>query len=134
MKRKHFLASIEDDQIASAIAAAEKKTTGLIRVLVSHHHCSDAMKVARKHFARMGLGNSHHRNAVLIFVAPESQTFALLGDTGIHEKCGDSFWQALRDEMIPHFKAGNFTQGIVHAINKAGELLAQHFPPPIKSP
>ncbi len=53
----------------------------------------------------------------------------LVGDTAIHEKCGDPFWQSLRDEMIPHFQSGHFTQALIHAITKAGELLATHFPP-----
>jgi uncharacterized membrane protein len=86
------------------------------------------MLMARKHFDRLGMAKSHDRNGVLIFVAPESRTFALVGDAGIHDKCGDTFWQALRDEMIPEFKAERFTDGILHAIRRAGELLATHFP------
>ena len=29
--------------------------------------------------------------------------------------------------MHEHFKADNFTHAVVHGINQAGELLAQHF-------
>ena len=128
MKRKHFLANIDENQIASAIALAEQKTSGQIRVFVSHHRCTDPMLMARKHFHRLGMAKSHHRNGILIFVAPESQTFALVGDAGVHDKCGDTFWHALRDEMIPEFKTERYTDGIVHAIRRAGELLATHFP------
>ena len=31
--------------------------------------------------------------------------------------------------MTGHFKQSNFSAGIIHAIQKAGELLAAHFPP-----
>ena len=31
--------------------------------------------------------------AILIFVAPRAQKFAVIGDSGIHERCGDQFWQ-----------------------------------------
>jgi uncharacterized membrane protein len=128
MKRKHFFAKIDEKQIAAAITQAERKTSGQIRVFVSHHRCPDPMLIACKHFHRLGMAPSHHRNGILIFVAPESQTFALVGDAGIHDKCGDTFWQALRDEMVPEFKAERYTEGIVHAIRRAGELLATHFP------
>jgi uncharacterized membrane protein len=65
----------------------------------------------------------------LIFIAPKSHKFSLYGDTAIYEKCGQDFWLGLRDELVPQFKAGQFTAGLVHAITKAGDILAQHFPP-----
>jgi uncharacterized membrane protein len=46
----------------------------------------------------------------------------------VHKKCGDVFWQALAAEMSGHFKKSDFTEGILHGIRKAGELLAAHFP------
>ncbi len=71
---------------------------------------------------------TRERNAVLIFVAPRAQKFAVIGDRGVHEKCGEPFWQALTQAMRAHFQAQNFTDAIVHAIREAGSLLAQHFP------
>ena len=128
MKQKHFFAKIDDKRIMAAIAHAEAKTSTQIRVFVSHHRCPDPLAAARKQFERLGMTKTRHRNAVFIFVAPESQTFALLGDVAIHEKCGDNFWQAVRDEMIPEFKSERYTEGIVHAIQRAGELMATYFP------
>ena len=49
------------------------------------------------------------RNGVLIFVAPRSRRFAIIGDQGVHEKCGESFWQELADAMSQFFKKGDFT-------------------------
>lgn len=34
----------------------------------------------------------------------------------------------LRDEMLAHFKDSRFTDALVHAITKAGDLLAVQFP------
>ena len=31
--------------------------------------------------------------------------------------------------MSGHFRKGDFTAGLVHGVEKAGELLAAHFPP-----
>jgi uncharacterized membrane protein len=33
------------------------------------------------------------RNAVLIFVAPRAHKYAVVGDVGVHEKCGEEFWK-----------------------------------------
>jgi len=128
MKRQHFLAKINEEKITTAIARAEAKTTGQISVFISHRRCPNPLPIARKHFEHLSVSKAPHHNGMFIFVAPESQTFALVGDAGIHDKCGDIFWQALRDEMIPQFKAERYTEGIVHAIQKAGDLLATHFP------
>jgi uncharacterized membrane protein len=71
---------------------------------------------------------TRERNGVLIFVAPRSQKFAVIGDNGIHERCGDEFWHRLVKAMQPHFQADNFTDAVVHAIGQTGDLLAEHFP------
>jgi uncharacterized membrane protein len=68
------------------------------------------------------------RNGVLIFVAPRSHTFAIIGDTGIHKKCGDTFWQEVAASMEQHFKRREFTEGLVNGVERAGGLLAEHFP------
>ena len=44
------------------------------------------------------------------------------------QRCGDQFWQELVGSMREHFKAENFTDAVVHAINQAGDALAQYFP------
>ena len=49
-------------------------------------------------------------------------------DTAVHEKCGDPFWTELAAAMTEHFKRGDFTAGLVHGIEHAGVLLAEHFP------
>jgi uncharacterized membrane protein len=68
------------------------------------------------------------RNGVLIFVAPRSRAFAVIGDAGVHEKCGDAFWQELATAMRTAFRQGAFVTGIILGIERAGALLGQHFP------
>ena len=70
------------------------------------------------------------KNAVLIFVAPESRQFAIVGDRGIHEKVKDEFWQATCHLMMNDFKQENITGGILAAIRRIGEKLKHHFPLP----
>jgi uncharacterized membrane protein len=128
MKPRHFLKQLEHDRIVSAIADAEKKTSGQIRVLISHRQVDDPMAAAGKAFQRLGLQLAPHRNAVLIFVAPRSHRFAVIGDQAVHEKCGEAFWTELTAAMTGHFTQGQFTEGLLHGIAHAGELLAAHFP------
>ena len=128
MKPKEFISQLQHDQIVAAIHAAEKKTSGEIRVFISRHDPPDAMTAAQQHFGEMGMGKKKEKNGVLIYVAPRAHKFAVIGDSGVHQKCGDEFWRALATEMTGHFKRGAFTEGLVHAITKAGDLLAEHFP------
>jgi uncharacterized membrane protein len=65
---------------------------------------------------------------VLLFVAPRSRKFAVIGDLAVHARCGDNFWTRLSAEMSGYFRRSEFTNGIVHGIRKAGDLLAEHFP------
>jgi uncharacterized membrane protein len=74
------------------------------------------------------MDQTEQRNGVLIFVAPRTRKFAVIGDSGVHEKCGNAFWLELAAAMTEHFRQHQFTEGIVHGVKKAGELLARHFP------
>jgi uncharacterized membrane protein len=64
----------------------------------------------------------------LIFIAPRSRNFAILGDSGIHEKCGDDFWRKAAENLSAHFRDGKFTDGLVATIEELGRVLAAHFP------
>jgi uncharacterized membrane protein len=120
--------AIDHAKVVAAIQAAEKRTSGEIRVVVSQAKTGDAVALARTEFERLGMTATKARNGVLILLAPATRSFAVIGDAGIHEKCGDSFWRQLADTMGAHFHRGEFTAGLTYGIAKAGELLAQHFP------
>lgn len=128
MKTKHLFNELDHDRITAAIAAAEKHTSGQIRVYVSHRRVQDPRHAAAHQFVKLGLDKTKHRNAVLIFIAPESQNFAILGDEAVHAKCGETFWEQVAGAMRELFRQRKFTEGIVHGIDTAGRSLAQHFP------
>ena len=128
MKTKAFFSQLDHDRMIAAIVATEKQTSGEIRVYVSHRKVSDVRQAAIRHFHKLGMHRTKHRNAVLIFVAPESQNFFVVGDEAVHTKCGDAFWEQVATEMQEQFRQARFTDGILHGIQTAGKLLAQHFP------
>ena len=120
--------AVDHARVTTAIVAAERRTSGEIRVLVVRGNAEDPVAVARKHFERLEMHRTKARNAVLILVAPRSRTFAVVGDVGVHEKCGDAFWSELAAAMTEHFKRGDFTGGLVVGIERAGALLEEFFP------
>ena len=128
MKHRHLISQIDRDRVEAAIHAAELKTSGEICVMIHESAAPDAKAVAASEFIRLGMQRTRHRNAVLIFVAPVSQTFAVIGDEAVHQRCGDAFWAELAAVMTVHFKRGEFTSGLVQGVEHAGRLLAREFP------
>lgn len=129
MKTKDFINRLDDPKIALAIEEAEKGTSGEIRVFVTARTVEDALAEAEREFLREGMDKTVDRNAVLIYFAPRSQTFAIVGDQGVHEKCGQDFWEGIREHMTPHLKQRHFTEAILAGVRETGEALAKHFPP-----
>ncbi|MDQ6809873.1 MAG: TPM domain-containing protein [Verrucomicrobiota bacterium] len=129
MRTKEFLSRLDHDRILEAIRRAESKTSGEIRIYIHRGDLKgDALAEAQKQFVKLGVQKTRERNGVLIFVAPRAQQFAVVGDEGVHAKCGEGFWQQLVEKMRAHFRGENFTAALVEAIDEAGELLAAHFP------
>jgi uncharacterized membrane protein len=129
MKPHHFLKAVDHDRIVAAIGAGEKQTSGEIRVFISRQKTDDALHTAGLCFTKLKMDQTTLRNAVLIFVAPISHKFAVVGDTGVHAKCGDDFWREVVEGMEPSLKHGDFTEALIHGVEKVSSLLAAHFPP-----
>jgi uncharacterized membrane protein len=129
MKTKEFLSRLDHDRIVAAIAAAERSTSGEIRVFIQRGELKeDALTFAEQKFQALQMHKTAERNGVLIVVAPRAQKFAVIGDEGVHQKCGAEFWERLVQTMRERFQREEFTAALIGAIESAGELLAQHFP------
>jgi uncharacterized membrane protein len=128
MKPTQFIDQLDDDQIVAAIVAAERKTSGEIRLYVSHRQREDALAAAKARFEKLGMTRTRHRNAVLIYFAPLTHKFAIWGDVGVDKKCGEEFWREIAARMTPLLKSGRFTEAAVLAVQNVGEVLARHFP------
>lgn len=128
MSRRRLLEKLELDRVEEAIRAAETQTSGEVRVSISPPFWGDVRSAAEHAFARMGMTRTRQRNAVLFFVVPSRRKFAVIGDSGIHEKVGQQFWDSLTADMTEHFRHDDFTGGLVRAIRAVAEELALHFP------
>jgi uncharacterized membrane protein len=128
MQTKQFITRLDNGRIVEAIGSAEKLSSGEIRVFVAKKKIDDPVRAAQIEFHRMRMDRTALRNGVLLFIAPESQSFAIVGDQGIHEKCGQAFWCEVAEAMRASFVADDFTTGVIRGIEAAGKALAQHFP------
>ncbi|MEZ5405887.1 MAG: TPM domain-containing protein [Verrucomicrobiia bacterium] len=128
MKAKHFLSRLKEQEIIQTIAEAEKKTSGEIRVMVSPEKIKEPITFAQKQFLRSKMDRTKERNAVLIVIAPRSQNFAVIGDIGIHEKVGDSFWNEISQTISEHFRKNEFHQGLISGVKEVGDSLTEYFP------
>ena len=122
------MARLEHDRIVKAIAAAETKTSGEIRVFIQRGEIDDAVAAARTRFQKLGMTATRERNAVLIFVAPRSQKFAVIGDEEFIDAVATSSGRSSSRRLGNTSRREEFTSAIVKAIEVAGERLAQHFP------
>jgi uncharacterized membrane protein len=129
MTHKEFIASLDQARIVSAIAAAEQRTSGEIRMHVQPKILgADLRDLAERTFERLGMTKTALRNGVLLFVASEDRQFVILGDRGIDEKVPAGFWDDIAAKLTIRFKSDEFTEGIVDAVGEIGEHLAAFFP------
>jgi uncharacterized membrane protein len=123
-----MLRIIDQAKVKEAIHIAEKRTSGEICVSVAPLFWGNVQKAAEKAFVRMGMTATKDRNAVLFFVVPARRKFAVLGDSGIHERVGQEFWDHIAGVLSERFHEGDFTEGLVAGIKEVGDQLAGHFP------
>ena len=123
-----FFSQLDNDRIVSAIGDAERRSSGEIRVHVTRRKPEDLEARARHRFELLGMTRTAERNGVLFYIAPTVRRFQIVGDTGIHEKCGPEFWKEVAAEMEESFRRGEFTEGIVRGVSKVADVLARHFP------
>lgn len=127
-KIEEFLTEQEEEEVVEAIRQAEKKTSGEIRVHIEKTSKGDIWDRAMEVFHLLKMDNTKEDNGVLIYVAIEDRNFIIYGDKGINAVVPNNFWESTKDEIAAEFKKGNFKQGLINGILKAGEELQKHFP------
>ena len=128
ISRRRFLHSLDVPAVEGAIARAETRTSGEIRVSIAGFFLGSSRSLAERAFRRLGLQATRDRNAVLLLIAPARRQVVVLGDEAIHAQVGDAFWAAIAARVVTRFRDGRFTEGVVEAVDAIGEALARHFP------
>ena len=123
-----FLSSTDEQEIVEAILKAEKNTSGEIRVHIEAHTDLDTYARAREVFHLLKMDNTKEENGVLLYVAVNDRKFSICGDKGINKVVAKDFWESTKDIIQSHFKKGNFKDGIIEGVLKAGTELEKYFP------
>jgi uncharacterized membrane protein len=118
----------EIQQIRDAIASAELKTSGEIRVHIDKKCFGNPVKKAIRIFNALGMHRTKQRNAVLIYLATQDHKLAIIGDQGINAHVPDHFWDDERELMIGHFRQGNVVLGLIEGISEVGNQMKEAFP------
>lgn len=129
-RKKALLDEAVQRAVINAIQAAEADTTGEVRVYVESHCKKETpMLRAEELFVRLGMTQTIHRNAVLIYLALKDRKFAILGDERIFSEAGGPvFWEAAALQLKDALKEGRTAEGLSSCIQEIGKALTAHFP------
>ena len=128
MSVKNFFTKEEQKQIVAAIQAAEKETSGEIRLHLESRCKGDPLQRAILIFQKLKMHETKQRNGTLIYLAVKDRKFAIFGDEGINKVVPENFWEDVKEIMRDHFSRGEFLQGILAGIERIGEKLKTYFP------
>lgn len=118
----------EQDLIRKAVEAAEKNTSGEVRVCVEKTCSDDVLNRAAKYFYKLDMDKTKLRNGVLIYLTTVDRKFAIIGDSGINSVVPADFWDETKQAMLEQFKLGNLAEGVVTGLSRAGLQLQKYFP------
>ncbi len=127
-KVEDFLTREQEAKVVEAIRQAELNTSGEIRVHLEAHASIDVFERAVEVFDFLHMNNTKRSNGVLIYVAVEDRELVIMGDKGINDVVGPTFWESTKNTIIDHFKNGDTSQGLIDGVIKAGEQLKKYFP------
>ena len=127
---------VNDDEllhITNKIKEYEKLTAGEICVNIRERKTffqrrKTVDELAKREFARLGIGKTRDKTGVLIYMLLEERQFYILADSAINNKVTEDTWHRIKDGMQEFFLKGMFAKGIIHGVEETGKVLAEHFP------
>jgi len=128
-KQQKFFSADEEEKILNAIRAAEKETSGEVRLFIENKcRFVDPLDRAAEIFLQLKMNETANRNAVLVYVAKMHRQLAVFADEGIYNKAGKEFWDNAVAIMLKEFRKENYAEGLAEVIQKIGHSLQTHFP------
>ena len=91
-----------------------------------HARCREA---AAREFAARGLARTRGRTGVLIYVAAAEHYAEVVADAGIAAHVDETVWRDIIAKLVAALRTGQPADGLATAVNRVGEVLAQHAPP-----
>lgn len=85
-----------------------------------------ARRLAREQFVAHRLHHTRQRSGVLLFVSVAEHYVEILADEGVASRVAPHEWDAIVAGLVARVRTGAVGQGFVEAIDRCGDLLAQH--------
>lgn len=105
------------------------KSTWMQRLLVPQGDQAFQVEArALLEFYSTGVTATKSRTGVLLFISLMERKAVVLADEGISHKLPRETWAHICEQMVDGIKKGQTAEGLIGAVHKGGELLAQHFP------
>lgn len=89
---------------------------------------ASAVSRAQLEFYQSNIKATKNSTGVLIFVSWLEHEAVVLADKPVAEKFPTETWNEIVKKLISHVKAGDFSGGMIDAIETTGDLLAKEFP------
>lgn len=128
MSIEGFLTDEQEQRIISAIADAENRTSGELRLHIEPKCKGDPLVRAARIFHELGMDETQSQNGVLIYIATDDHKAAVYAGKGIHTQVEDGFWSDVLNIILQHFKEEEYETGIIEGITKVGFKLKELFP------
>ena len=123
------------EAIEQGVAAAERKTSGEIRVAIDTaleiHELwkgKAPRECAAEAFAHLHVWDSELNNGVLIYVLMADRDVEIVADRGAAARIAPDEWEAACRLMEAHFRDGRFREGALAGVEAVGGLLEREFP------
>ncbi len=110
------------------IQAAEKDTTGELRVHLEDYALKLPLERASEVFAALEMEKTKYRNGVLIYVATTQKGLAIIGDMGINQGVPDDCWEHQRKILEDYFSRNLYFEGLSVVVKNIGDYFKEHFP------
>ena len=88
-----------------------------------------AHALALQQFYAQDIYTTEGHTGVLLFVAVVERHAEIVVDRGLHQKIPNEEWQKIIDQLTFDIGHERPAKGLVDAVNRIGDLLAEHFPP-----
>jgi uncharacterized membrane protein len=129
------------DAIEAAIGAEEARHNGELRFAVEAAlPLLDLVTGTSAHsraidlFSRLHVWDTEQSAGVLVYVLLADKRVEIVADRGIHERVGQTAWEAICGAMQREFALGRFEEGAIAGVRAISDLIATHFPPRPENP
>lgn len=134
LARRGFSAS-DLAAVTAAIGDSERRHRGELRFVIEGALPVGALlqQVSARQraidlFSELRVWDTADNSGVLIYVQLVDHQVEILADRGINARVAQADWDAICRQMEGAFRNQQWRNGAVQAIERAGDLLAQHFP------